>query len=82
VLGDGAAAAAWLESQPGVGGAVEALAGGVVAFAFDGDHENQATLLAGLVAAGVRVRAFEERVSSFEDILVEVAEEARRSGSA
>jgi ABC-2 type transport system ATP-binding protein len=82
VLGDGAAAAAWLESRPGVSGGVEVRAGGIVAFAFDGSHDEQAGLVAGLVAEGVRILAFEEKVSSFEDILVEVAEEARRGGAA
>lgn len=32
----------------------------------------------GLVRLGIRMRAFEEKRSSFEDILVEVAETNRR----
>jgi len=41
---------------------------------FHGSGEDQAALLATLLAAGVKVRTFEEQKSSFEDILVQVAE--------
>ena len=41
--------------------------------------ESEADLLEGLIQRGVRMRAFEEKRSSFEDILVEVAESNRNS---
>ena len=66
----------WLTAQP----AVQELriAGAQVIFGFRGSDEAQADLLAGLFQLGIRIRAFEERRSSFEDILVEVAETNRR----
>jgi ABC-2 type transport system ATP-binding protein len=70
-----AEAAAWLAVQPGVH-AVR-VAPPQVVFGFGGSDESQAALVAGLVAAGCRLRAFEEKRSSFEDILVEVAENNR-----
>ncbi len=45
-----------------------------LSFRFHGSGEEQAALLGALLSAGVRVRAFEEQKSSFEDILVQVAE--------
>ena len=65
----------WLTAQP----AVQELriAGAQVIFGFRGSDEAQADLLAGLFQLGIRIRAFEERRSSFEDILVEVAETNR-----
>ncbi|MFN0129928.1 MAG: ABC transporter ATP-binding protein [Verrucomicrobiales bacterium] len=45
-----------------------------VSFRFAGTQEEQAELLSGLVGLGLRVTAFEEQKSTFEDILVEVAE--------
>lgn len=70
-------AAAWLTTQP----AVHELrvAGHQVVFGFKGSDEAQADLMTGLVHLGLRVRAFEEKRSSFEDILVEVAESNRNS---
>ena len=47
-------------------------------FGFKGCDEAQADLMAGLIGLGFRMRAFEEKRSSFEDILVEVAETNRR----
>jgi len=47
-------------------------------FGFSGSDEAQADLMEGLIQLGVRMRAFEEKRSSFEDILVEVAETNRR----
>ena len=47
----------------------------------DGGQHNddaQADLMEGLIRLGIRMRAFEEKRSSFEDILVEVAESNRR----
>lgn len=48
-------------------------------FGFKGDDEAQADLMEGLVRLGIRMRAFEEKRSSFEDILVDVAESNRLS---
>ena len=50
-----------------------------LSFGFNGDDEAQADLVDGLVRHGVRMRAFEEKRSSFEDLLVEVAENNRKS---
>ena len=52
--------------------------GAQVIFGFKGSDESQADLLTGLIGQGVRMRAFEERRTSFEDILVGVAEGNRR----
>lgn len=76
LLGRTEEAAAWLDAQPGIEG-LRTLAGQVV-FDFTGSDEAQADLMAGLVSLGIRVRTFEEKRSSFEDILVEVAESNRR----
>lgn len=48
-------------------------------FGFTGSDDGQADLMEGLIQRGVRMRAFEEKRSSFEDILVEVAETNRKS---
>lgn len=48
--------------------------GAEVRFGFKGDNDGQAALLAEMVAAGLRIKSFEERGSSFEQILVQVAE--------
>lgn len=69
-------AAGWLAAQPGVHDL--RVAGQQVVFGFKGSDEAQADLLDGLVRRGIRLRAFEEKRSSFEDILVEVAENNRR----
>jgi len=69
-------AAAWLRSQPAVHDL--RLAGPQVLFGFSGSDEAQADLLEGLIRLGIRMRAFEEKRSSLEDILVEVAETNRR----
>lgn len=50
-----------------------------VIFGFKGTDDAQADLVEALIAAGVRIRSFEERRSSFEDILVGVAESNRQS---
>jgi hypothetical protein len=50
-----------------------------VIFGFKGTDEAQADLMEGMIRLGIRVRAFEEKRSSFEDILVEVAESNRHS---
>jgi ABC-2 type transport system ATP-binding protein len=69
-------AGAWLSAQPAVHDV--RIAGHQVIFGFRGSDEAQADLMEGLIRLGIRMRAFEERRSSFEDILVEVAETNRR----
>jgi hypothetical protein len=55
------------------------VAGERIVFGFKGSDDAQAALIEGLIALGSRLRAFEEKRSSFEDILVEVAETNRQS---
>jgi ABC-2 type transport system ATP-binding protein len=76
-LGQPQMLAQWLEDQPGVR---EVLAfEDQVSFQFTGSHEDQGVLLQNLVTQGFGIRSFEEGRSSFEDILVEIAGENRRS---
>jgi len=76
-LGQPQILAQWLEDQPGVR---EVLAfEDQVSFQFTGSHEDQGVLLQNLVSRGFGIRSFEEGRSSFEDILVEIAGENRRS---
>lgn len=77
VLGRQENAAEWLSSQPYVSDAK--VAANQVHFEFSGTDDAQADLMEGLIALGIRVRAFEEKRSSFEDILVGVAETNRLS---
>ena len=77
VLGRQENAAEWLSSQPYVNDAK--VAANQVHFEFSGTDDAQADLMEGLIALGIRVRAFEEKRSSFEDILVGVAETNRLS---
>jgi ABC-2 type transport system ATP-binding protein len=73
----GATVDAWLRSRPGVHDVN--CADGRISFGFTGTDDEQAGLLAGLIGAGVRVKAFEEVRCSFEEILVNVAEANRRA---
>jgi ABC-2 type transport system ATP-binding protein len=77
LLGRQEEAGEWLRSQP----AVHELRinGQQLIFAFTGSDDAQADLLEGFLQRGFRMRAFEEKRSSFEDILVEVAETNRQS---
>ncbi len=68
-------ARAWLASQPAVHDPVADAP--TVTFRFLGDDNAQADLMEGLFHLGIRIRSFEEKRSSFEDILVEVAESNR-----
>jgi ABC-2 type transport system ATP-binding protein len=77
LLGRHEEAREWLTAQPAVHDL--RVEGEHVVFGFKGDDEAQADLLAGLIGKGIRLRAFEERRSSFEDILVGVAEANRRA---
>lgn len=65
-------AADWLWTQPGVTALKRAEER--LSFAFSGTHDEQAALLAGLIGQQFRVTVFEEQKSTFEDILIEVAE--------
>ncbi len=76
LLGRQEEAAGWLSSQPAIHDL--RVVGAQVIFGFTGTDEAQAALVEGLIARGLRLRAFEEKRSSFEDILVEVAESDRR----
>ncbi len=77
LLGRQEEAAEWLSSQPCVND--PKVAANQVLFEFSGSDDAQADLMEGLIALGIRVRAFEEKRSSFEDILVGVAETNRLS---
>ena len=77
LLGKQAEAAAWLAARHGVHDT--RVEGERVVFGFAGSDEDQAALVGGLVGAGWKLRAFEEKRSSFEDILVEVAENNRKA---
>ena len=70
-------ASEWLSVQNAVHGVQ--IVGLQVTFGFRGCDEAQADLMEGLIRLGIRIRTFEEKRSSFEDILVEVAEANRRS---
>ena len=69
-------AATWLKLQNTVQDL--RLVGPQILFSFTGSDDEQADLMAGLIQLGARMKAFEEKRSSFEDILVEVAETNRR----
>lgn len=77
LLGRQEEARAWLGTQPAIHDL--RIEGPHVIFGFKGTDEAQADLLIGLIGLGIRMRAFEEKRSSFEDILVEVAETNRRA---
>lgn len=70
----------WMTGKPGIrkvhydGGGV-----GEVTVDFEGDDFLQSELMVALVQEGFRMLTFEEKRSSFEEILVEVAESNRRS---
>lgn len=77
VVGPGEALGEWLDGREGV--SEIRLDGSRVVFGFAGDDRQQAGLLGELAAAGLGLKSFEEGSSSFEDILVEVAEGNRES---
>lgn len=74
---DPQSAAVWLSSQSCVRDL--RVDSNKIRFHFDGDDAAQASLVAGLVAQGLRIKSFEEKRSSLEDLLVEVAEINRQS---
>ena len=47
-------------------------------FGFAGDDREQAALLSEMAGTGLELKTFQEEQSSFEDILVEVAERNRK----
>jgi ABC-2 type transport system ATP-binding protein len=67
--------AAWLEAREGVH-EVKVEEDGI-RLGFSGEDRQQAELLCGIVQQGIAVKRFEERSSSFEEILVEIAQENR-----
>ncbi len=67
----------WLEDRPEVGAMVRE--GARVTVDLEGDDFLQSELMASLVMQGFRMMSFEEKRSSFEEILVEVAESNRKS---
>ncbi len=73
-----AEAVRWLGGRAGVEDIREADGG--VTLGFSGTDDEQADLMEGLIREGFRMRAFEEKRSSFEEILVGVAESNRRDG--
>lgn len=77
VLGDGAAVREWLDGREGVGEI--SVDGSRVVFGFAGDDREQAGLLSDMAATELDLKSFQEEESSFEDILVEVAERNRES---
>jgi ABC-2 type transport system ATP-binding protein len=77
LLGRQEDAATWLESQAAVHDL--RISDQQVIFGFKGSDDDQADLMEGLIQLGIRIRAFEEKRSSFEDILVDVAESNRLS---
>lgn len=77
LLGRHQEAGRWLSTQPAVHDL--RIAGEQVVFGFTGDDDAQADLMEGMIRLGLRIRSFEERRSSFEDLLVEVAETNRHS---
>jgi ABC-2 type transport system ATP-binding protein len=77
VFGDPALAAEWLGSRQRVTGV--AIDGSAVGFNFVGSDEARVGLLRDMLNEGIQVKALEETGSSFEDILVDVAEANRES---
>lgn len=77
LLGRQEEAVEWLSSRDSV--LDPKVIGQQVEFEFSGNDEAQADLMEGLIGLGLRLRSFEEKRSSFEDILVGVAESNRKS---
>ena len=76
LLGRQNEAARWLGGQADVGDVK--VSGEQVVFEFSGSDDGQADLMEGLIGLGMRLRSFEEKRSSFEEILVGVAEGNRK----
>lgn len=67
----------WFEKEEGAKNIQ--IDGGEVQFHFEGNEEDQVALLSRLAVADLKLKALREQGSSFEDILVEVAEGNRES---
>jgi ABC-2 type transport system ATP-binding protein len=67
----------WLADLPGV--AAASIEQGQLVMDFLGDDECQAELLEEILRRGLRLRSFEEKRSSYEEILIDVAEKSRNS---
>ncbi len=76
IQGDSLEAIDWLGRQSNVSD-LTTLPDASIAFRFRGDDDAQANLVAEMVSSHIRLRALEEKKSSFEEILVEVAEANR-----
>ena len=70
-------AVSWLKSQPGV----NHLSGSDndLTLSFSGSDGGQAALLTGLIELGIPIKRYEEKILSFEEILIEIASESPRS---
>jgi ABC-2 type transport system ATP-binding protein len=77
LLGHQEEAREWLSAQRAVHDLQ--ISGQNIAFGFKGSNEEQADLIHGLFQLGIRMTSFEEKRSSYEDILIDVAETNRRS---
>lgn len=75
IIGPPGTAADRLSGHPGVRDL--STGPGTVSFDFDGDDEAQADLVEALVRDRVRIRSLEERRSSLEDLLVDIAAPGR-----
>jgi ABC-2 type transport system ATP-binding protein len=70
----------WLVDLPGV--AAARIEQSQLVMDFLGDDECQAALLEEILRRGLRLRSFEEKRSSYEEILIDVAEKSRNQTSA
>jgi len=80
IVGDGAAALAWLRAQPAVR-AAELVPGdapdrGTLTADFDGDDQAQVALVRGLVVAGIGVLSISEARNNLEEIFMRITEAA------
>jgi hypothetical protein len=69
-LGDGAAIEPRLKTDPHVSNLM--LHGTAGGFAYSGDEEGLASLLASLIAAGIRIKSFAETQQTIEQLYLEV----------
>ncbi len=67
----------WIHRFAGVNGA--SIDAGKISIDFIGDDESQASLLEEMIRKGLRMRSFSEKRSSYEEILIGVAERSRLS---
>jgi ABC-2 type transport system ATP-binding protein len=73
-------ARAWLASEGASLGVLEVTStGDLLGCTFGGSQEDQATLIERMIASGFRLTSFEERKSSFEEILIGIAQQPSRN---